>query len=150
MSSENITNKEQFKVSWPGHDEITLEFCPNSKLVTSLKVNGCFETINKFKYLAQTLKARSIFEWPLPLDTSHSSMLIRELLLKIRGQWDFPYKAEELCHCRSVPTIDVDRAIMGGAHTAHQVTLATSAASACGTCQVHIDKIINYRLKKTS
>jgi bacterioferritin-associated ferredoxin len=150
MGVESSAEKKQFKVSWPGHDEIILEYCPKSKLATSLRVVGCADTINKFKTLVQTYKNRSVFEWPMPMGISHSDMLIRELLLKVNDKWDFPYREEELCHCRSVPTLIVDQAIIGGAHTCNQVTNQTGAASACSTCQVHIEKIIQYRLKNST
>jgi bacterioferritin-associated ferredoxin len=150
MGLENRVEKKQFKVNWPGHDEIYLEYCPNSLLVTSLKVKGCLETVNKFKYLAQTCKTISILTWPIPTEKSHSDMLIRELLLKVRGLWDFPYKDEELCHCRLVPTVVVDQAVLAGAHTTPQIIAATGAGSACSACQVNIDKITQYRLKSSA
>jgi bacterioferritin-associated ferredoxin len=111
---------------------------------------GCQETINICKYLAQSFKNMSVLEWPIPDGSSHSEMMVRELLLKINGRWDYPYKEEELCHCRYVKTSAVDESILGGAHNSHQVTLLTGAASACSACQVHIEKIIQYRLKASA
>jgi bacterioferritin-associated ferredoxin len=140
-------DKLQFKASWPGHDEIFLEYCVKTKLVTSLRIFGCLDTINKFKELVQTFKTQSVLEWPIPMGIHHSDMLIRELLLKIHNKWDYPYKEEEICHCRAVDTIIVDQAVMGGAHTIHQISLETGAATACSACQVNIEKIIQYRLK---
>lgn len=150
MDAEKKTKINKFKVSWPGHDEISIEICLKTRLVTSLKVMGCVETLNYIKDLSQKFKTLSVFEWPIPLGSSHSEMLIRELLLKVNKSWDYPYKEAELCHCRLVPTCVVDQAVLGGAHTSLQVTMATGAASGCSACQVNIDKIIQYRLKNSA
>lgn len=88
----------------------------------------------------------NIKNWPTPEGTSHSELLLKELLLKIKGQWQFPYQADELCHCRNVPTEIVDQAILAGAHTPEAVSRWTSASTACGTCRSDVEKIIQYRL----
>lgn len=85
-------------------------------------------------------------KWSLPQGHDHSSLLIKEMILKLRGEWAFPYDEEELCHCRTIPTHTVDQAIIAGAHTPEVVTRQTSASTACGTCRPNVQKIINYRL----
>jgi len=92
----------------------------------------------------------NIKNWPFPEGLSHSELLLKELLLKIKGQWQFPYQADELCHCRNVPTVTVDQAILAGAHTPEAVSRWTSASTACGTCRADVEKIISYRLDLTS
>lgn len=87
-----------------------------------------------------------ISKWPLPEGQDHSSLLLREAILKLRGEWCLPYQEEELCHCRTIPTHDVEQAIIAGAHTPEAVTRITSASTACGTCRPNVQKIIQYRL----
>lgn len=84
--------------------------------------------------------------WPLPKGTTHEVILARELILKARGEWKFPYLDEELCHCRMVPTEIVDQAIVAGAHTPETVSRLTMASTSCGTCRADVLKILAYRL----
>jgi bacterioferritin-associated ferredoxin len=112
-----------------------------------------FSVIGCSQMLACLRKNRSahgpkVQQWPLPQGQTHAEVLLRELLLKARGQWQLPYSEAELCHCRLVPTEVVDQAIVGGAHTPEKVSRQTSASTACGTCRPEVEKIINYRLAK--
>ncbi len=106
---------------------------------------GCHE-LNQFLTNYRQHHGDNIKSWPLPEGLSHSELLLKELLLKIKGQWNFPYQADELCHCRCVPTAIVDQAILAGAHTPEAVSRWTSASTACGTCRSDVEKMINYRL----
>ena len=74
-------------------------------------------------------------------------IVLNELILKINNEWDFPYKDEELCHCRAVETKKVDRAIVMGAHDPKSVSLCTSASTSCGACKEDVEKILEFRLK---
>lgn len=141
---------KQIHIHWPGHDEIMFDFDTESNLVTRLRVIGCAETMIKLKTLKENYAGRSVLDWPVPNGTSHSEMLIRELLLKVQNKWVYPFQEQQLCQCREVPTSDVDQAILSGAHTIHQVTMATGAASACSSCSIHIERILDYRLKGAS
>jgi len=85
-------------------------------------------------------------KWPMPEGATHGALLVKELLLKIQGQWSFPYPHDELCHCRTVPVAVVDQAIVAGAHTPEAVSRWTSASTACGTCRPEVEKILAYRL----
>lgn len=77
----------------------------------------------------------------------HVAILMRELILKARGEWNFPYKDEELCHCRAVATAIVDQAVTtGGCRTVSEVSRETSAGTSCGTCRPDIESILSYRL----
>lgn len=86
--------------------------------------------------------------WPLPDGSGHETLLLREWILKARGEWKFPYNEDELCHCRRVPTHVVDQAIVAGAHTPEAVSRATSASTNCGTCRPDVERILAYRLGK--
>lgn len=77
----------------------------------------------------------------------HSSILVRELILRLRGQFQLPYQESELCHCRAVPTEVVDRAIVAGSHTVQAVARVTSAGTSCGTCKPDTELLIEYRLR---
>jgi len=79
---------------------------------------------------------------------------LRELILVFksshgveqRGEWNPPYTHEEICHCRAVPTREVEKAIIMGAHTPQKVSRWTSASTACGTCRPDVEKMISYFL----
>ena len=107
----------------------------------------CLELLEGFKKL-QTPP----WEWELPaLDDGgktdlHSRLLLRELILKMKNQWNPPYAHVELCHCRAITTETVEQAILKGCHTFEEVSLVTSAATACGTCKPDVQKTIDYRL----
>lgn len=113
-----------------------------------LKVVGCSQLLELVRQLKnQNPDPR---QWPLPKGNSHSEILVRELILKAKGEWAFPYQEIELCHCRAIPAEDVDQAIIAGAHTPEQVSRQTSASTACGTCRPDVEKILKYRLRGAS
>lgn len=87
-----------------------------------------------------------INNWPLPQGLEHQELLLKELILKLQNKWDFPFKEDEICHCRSISTQKVDQAIIAGAHTPEQVSRQTTASTSCGTCRSDVEKIIQYRL----
>ena len=78
--------------------------------------------------------------------TSHAEIVIREFVMKLKGTWDYPYKDEEICHCRHVKTKTVDQAIVNGAHTHELASRWTGCSTACGTCKPDVEKIIKYRI----
>lgn len=86
-------------------------------------------------------------KWTPSTDLDHVALLLKEFILKARGEWKYPCSEDELCHCRFVRTQTVDMAILNGAHTPQQVTRQTSASSNCGTCRPEVEKLIEYRLK---
>lgn len=83
---------------------------------------------------------------PIPQGKKLPEILLREALLKVLGQWNFPVKRKLLCSCRRVKTSVVDWAVTSGAHTPREVTCRTSASTGCGTCQPAVQEIIDYRL----
>ncbi|MCX7979207.1 MAG: (2Fe-2S)-binding protein [Bdellovibrionaceae bacterium] len=132
------------RVELEGRDWIELEENP-----LHVRFVGCDELIQRL----QAMKAAhgpNPAQWPLPTGKDHVSILIRELVLKASGQWQFPYAHEELCHCRSVKTKTVDAAIVSGAHDTDTVSRWTSASTACGTCRADVQRIIDYRLRGQS
>ena len=135
---------------------VELDGCDRLELVSkngnlSLKVIGC----SKLLELLASLKSEygsDIKTWILPQGTSHEFLLVRELILRSKGEWQPPFQHEEICHCRAISTRTVDQAILLGAHTSEVLTRRTSASSACGTCRPDVQDMIEYRLglKKAS
>lgn len=78
----------------------------------------------------------------LPQGASGPELMLRELLLKARGEWVVPYSDDELCHCRSIPTKVVHQAIIAGAHRPEEVSRWTSASTACGTCRKDVVSLL--------
>lgn len=130
----------RLKVEFQGQDEIEID-TENSQ---HLKVVGCSEVLRLFKTALQQFGS-DLKKWQIPTGHTHAEMILREVLLKQRGEWAFPYKDLELCHCRTIPTEVVDQAIVNGASTTDQVSRRTSASTACGTCRPDVQKILDYR-----
>lgn len=128
-----------------GRDLIEIETSENG--MPRVKALGCSELLDLLHQCRSQFGADP-HQWPLPEGLSHSELLLKEALLKLKGQWDFPFKEEEICHCRSVPAEVVDQAVIAGAHRTEVVSRRTSASTSCGTCRMDVQKIIDYRLKK--
>ncbi len=148
MSQEQVAAKSQIdiQVGFVGRDELRLQMdvvqgeIKSGKLMTI----GCPELLELVVKWRPLLKGR-LSEVPLPTGVGHAAMLMREILLRARGEWNFPYKEEELCHCRAVPALKVDAAVVVGSHTVGDVSRRTSAGTSCGTCQPDVQKVIAYR-----
>lgn len=143
----------KIKVELEGRDFLQVE-CEGENLqapgrILKVSMKGCTEFMEMMKKMKLHFGA-DLTKWPLPEGNDHSSILLREMILKLRGEWMLPYQEEELCHCRMVPTHAVDQAVIAGAHTPEIVTRQTSASTACGTCRPEVQKIIEYRLGKIS
>ncbi|MGE5084906.1 MAG: bacterioferritin-associated ferredoxin [Bacillota bacterium] len=140
----------KIKVELEGRDFIEVECEGDSSQIPGrvLKVThmGCTEFMEMMQKMRRHF-GPDVAKWPVPKGKDHSSLLLAEMVLRLRGEWKFPYQEEEICHCRSISTHSVDQAIIAGAHTPEVVTRQTSASTACGTCRPEVQKIINYRLK---
>lgn len=115
--------------------------------MTKVKMLGCTEFLDLMQKMRRHFGV-DIAQWPLPEGRDHSSILVREMILKLQGRWNFPYQHRELCHCRTVEAHVVDQAVIAGAHSTEVVSRQTSASTACGTCRPEVQKIIDYRLNK--
>lgn len=111
-----------------------------------MKVIGCTQLLQTLNNLKEK-HGSDISVWPIPMENDHTSLLIKELILKLNNKWEHPYLHEEVCHCRSVPLETVEQAIFNGAHTPEMVSRWTSASTACGTCRTDVEKILKYRLE---
>lgn len=140
--------KLEVAVSLSARDEVNLTAKLKEEVLTEVKIRaiGCYPFLQRVDRLRQTLEGQRLDQIELPQENDHSSILIRELLLKMKEEWLFPYTETELCHCRVVSTEFVDRAVVNGAFSAEDVARATSAGTGCGTCRKDTEKIIQYRL----
>jgi bacterioferritin-associated ferredoxin len=138
----------KLKVELEGRDQIEVEYegetAPGALAVKSVSMIGCTNFMEMMHSMKRSF-GTDVSKWPLPDGTDHGSLLLSEMILKLRGEWSFPYLEDELCHCRNVATQTVDQAIIAGAHTPEVVTRQTSASTACGTCRPTVQKIIDYR-----
>lgn len=134
--------KKLVLASSEGRDQIKWEKLGQKSKVTFI---GCSE----FTLLIKNYRSKfgsNVFNWPVPVGQSHSEMIVREFILKLKDQWEYPYKDEEICHCRHVKTKTVDQAVLNGAHTHELAMQWTSCSTACGTCKPDVEKVIKYRL----
>lgn len=144
------TETVDLQVSLPGRDslELKLETANGNILTAKLTGRGCTE----FLKLLQTWRPKltgALLAVEIPRGNSHGEILLREALLKARGEWKFPYAEEELCHCRAIATGKVDAAIIGGCRSVRAIARETSAGTSCGSCRPDTETIINYRLSKS-
>lgn len=143
----------KIKVELEGRDFLEVECAGEDPRTPGpvLKVSmvGCTEFMDMMQMMKRNFGVDPS-KWPLPETQDHSAMLLREMILKLRGEWKFPYEEDEVCHCRTISTQTIDQAILAGAHTPEIVTRQTSASTACGTCRPNVQKIIDYRLNKQS
>ena len=140
--------QKQFKWQEPGREsiELTIDIDGHQIQRVEMRLKGCLE----FLTLSQKMKAK--LKGPVanllpPTGTDHSSMIWREMICQIQGEWQLPVTQEELCHCRKITTQKVDRSIVYGAHTIEEVRKRTSANTGCGTCKHDVAEMINYRMK---
>lgn len=134
--------KKIVEVVADGRDQIRWESVGEQNKVAFI---GCLEFTQFIKNYRANF-GNDVFKWPTPKGSSHSEMVIREFIQKLKGTWEYPYKEEELCHCRHVSTKTVDRAILNGAHTHELASRWTGCSTACGTCKPDVEKIIKYRV----
>lgn len=162
----SLTFSKKIQITFLGRDraDVTVDFVgPDiTSAIRAFAVNasGCsafLSAIEEFrsKLMAlpeakRVLRGSSDFDLLVPGGIDHVSVLIREIILRARENFELPYKDAELCHCRAVPTDVVDRAIISGCHTIQSVARMTSAGTSCGTCKPDTESLIAYRLKKIS
>jgi bacterioferritin-associated ferredoxin len=108
---------------------------------------GCQNLLEAAEKASKTLRSKKLSQLSWPGNT-HWDLLVSEAMDRLKGKFEIPYKEEELCHCRKIPTTIVDEAIVLGAQTPEKVTKWTTASSGCGTCRPNVQKIIDYRIKR--
>ena len=139
---------ENYKVGIKGGDELelTLETDNLGNITGSQwKITGSLELIAA----AQSLKLKLTgpkTSLTVPQGKEFSELLLKELVLRIRGEWP-DGEGVELCHCRNVPQKVVERAILLGADTVEKVRQRTSANTGCGTCMPEVERLLKLYLK---
>src|SRR5690606_8702632 len=96
-----------------GREELELEAVVDGDgVIQSAKLTGIggprlLEVLREFR---PKLKGK-LDEIEAPSGATPEEILLRELILRAQGRWEFPYSEDELCHCRVIPTAVVDQAI---------------------------------------
>lgn len=139
----------KYRAELDARDMIEVETNEQNSQQVKVHIVGCSDFMEMMQKMRRHF-GNQVSQWPLPEGKDHSSLLLKEMILKLRGEWKFPYEHEELCHCRSISAHTVDQAVIAGAHTPEVVSRQTSASTACGTCRPEVEKIINYRTGKAS
>jgi NAD(P)H-nitrite reductase large subunit len=70
--------------------------------------------------------------------------VLLKFVLMLKRQWVLPYKHDEICHCRLVPTEKVTQAIEQGAHSTAAVARVTMAGTGCGTCRTDTEMLLDF------
>lgn len=143
MKEMDSHEQKSTKCELLGQDEINLE--PNGKGGWKFSAVACHE-LSQLILDMKSKHGSDVHTWPAPEGVSHAAVLLREFILKVKGQFVDPYPHEELCHCRSVPAAIVKKAILSGAHTVELVGQITTAGTACGTCRPDTEKLIRFHL----
>jgi bacterioferritin-associated ferredoxin len=139
--SSPVENRK-FSVGLEGRDRIEINM---EGAAAKVHFRGCTELMGLMQSMRKNFGI-DLSRWPIPNGTTHSEILLRELVLKLRGEWKYPYQEAEVCHCRNVACHTIDQAIIAGAHNTETVSRQTSASTACGTCRPEVQKMIDYRL----
>ncbi len=135
-------------IAWPGREELKVQLkLDDNKNIISAELQGIGgpEFVKAIKNYRGELKGL-VSDLSAPTGSEPHEIMLREMVLRLKGQWSPPYKDEEVCHCRVVATTTVDLAICTGAHTSRQVSELTAASTACGTCRPDVEAMIKYRL----
>ncbi len=136
------------EIKIPGREELCLEIEVDASgqiLSSSLIGLGDLHFLKSLQIWRKNLVG-ALDELKMPDGNSAFALMMREALLKIKGQWQNPFTDQELCHCRAVPLAKVEAAIFAGAHTPEKVSRWTSASTSCGTCRPDVEAILKYRL----
>lgn len=146
---ETEVSHKTISVELKDRDHVTVDFeiIDNKIIDYKIKAVAC-TALNKELLLLEKLKGQNIKDIAYNLGDSHSSILVREILMKLKDEWIYPYSDVELCHCRKISTQDVDQAIISGCHRIEKIREMTWANTGCGTCLPDIQKMIKFRLNQ--
>jgi bacterioferritin-associated ferredoxin len=133
-------------VAMCGRDEITIAPCIQG---TEFSWIGCSIFCEIVQQWASNQNSKDPREWTLPRGLDHASLLLKEALLRYRGDWSPPYSEEDICHCRRVTTRRVYDAILNGDHSLDTLRRTTSAGTSCGSCRRDLVALLDYCLVET-
>lgn len=126
-------------------DEVYISKKANGRY--SFKAVGCTLFLRQLTLFFDLINKEGLESIEEPQGNGHIDILIREILAKLKGEWNFPCLEEELCHCRKISTSDVDQAIVSGIHKLKGIGEECSAGITCGSCQPDIEKLLSFRLR---
>ena len=106
----------------------------------SFKCAGSLELIDKIQECKATF-GPDPKNWSI---TASEDLVLFKFIQKVKRQWEMPYKHDELCHCRLVPTEKVTQAIEQGAGSTTAVARVTMAGTGCGTCRTDTESLLDY------
>lgn len=130
-------------VAIAGREELWVEISAHGGKIRAI---GPLDYLQEIDFWRAKINGRKVSEWPIPDGKTTAAILLRMAFLIARGEWVLPYKEDEICHCRAVPTHTVIGAIAAGAHDTLTVSRWTSASTACGTCRSDVESVLRYVL----
>lgn len=134
----------------PGSYEIylrvELDDCNRIHAVEAQSRGAYWFLVKVKKYLSKIQKGTRLEELPLPAGNDAFGLLMREAILKTKGQWNNSAENEIICTCFKVSSRTIDNAILAGAHTLRSISEATSAGHKCTKCHGPVLEILNRRL----
>jgi NAD(P)H-nitrite reductase large subunit len=140
---------EMISLEIPGREKLSLKLDVSADgVIVSAVLKGVGD--RSFLKFLESYRAHlkgPLKQLPLPMGHSPAELLLTEAILRARNEWNPPGVDDEVCHCRSVPRVVIDRAIVAGAHSAAKVSAWTSASTACGTCRPEVEAHLRFRLR---
>jgi hypothetical protein len=106
--------RKSVEVKWPGREELTLEVeLDAGGRISKAAVRGIGspQFLRMLQDLRTQLPGHELKSLKIPEGATREIICVREALLKLKGEWNFPYKEDEVCHCRAVPTEVVDQPV---------------------------------------
>jgi len=130
--------------------QFKLEVDPTSQKISraSFQAQGCLSLLEAVGKAVQSFQGKKVMDLAWSASLEHWDQLILEAISRLQGKYDRPYKEDEMCHCRKVPTDKIETAIVLGAHTPERVKAWTTAGSGCGTCRPNVQALIEFRVQK--
>lgn len=137
-----------YRAALRGGDEITVVVKINNGVIVSSqwRVVGRESLVEAVRQWKPTFQG-SLTDLKVPTGTSLETLLLRQLVMKVKGTWGEQPSDPELCHCRKISQENVERAIILGAHTVEKVRQRTSANTGCGTCLPDIEDLLKKYLE---
>ena len=139
--------QKKYGVKIEGGEEIHLQLEVSGDTIEkqSWQVVGGFDLIQLVQALYNQ-NIQRIQDFPEPQGLSSSVLLLKELILRVKGQWVEGDQDMEVCHCRKISEAAIDRAILLGAHNLEKVRKRTSANTGCGACMADVQSLISKRV----
>lgn len=99
-----------------------------------------------FSHWKTKLMGVSLEKLPVPKGAALEELLLKEWVLKLKGEWGDEPSDHDLCHCRRVSQKKVEQSLFLGAHDLFSMQWLSSANTGCGTCLPDIEKIFKRYL----